>query len=107
MIRIILILFFAWITTVQAEIVNIKQRGIADNIIKCEWENQKGVPCVTIRKTIPNSNAISDKISPTTIITKKHIEENNLIDLPKVLKFVNGVNITQSGSTGQQSSVFM
>tara|TARA_Y100000034_G_scaffold103130_1_gene128448 strand:+ start:881 stop:1162 length:282 start_codon:yes stop_codon:yes gene_type:complete len=88
MIKIILILFFAWITTVQAEIVNIKERGIADDIIKCEWKNQEGVPCVTIRKTIPNSNAISDKISPTTIITKKQIEQNNLIDLPKVLNFV-------------------
>ena len=107
MIRIVLILFFAWITTVQAEIVKIEKRGIADDIIKCEWENQEGVPCVTIRKTIPNSNAISDKISPTTIITKKQIEENNLIDLPKVLRFVNGINITQSGSTGQQTSVFM
>ena len=107
MIRIILILFFVWITTTQAEIVTIEKRGIADDIIKCEWENQEGVPCVTIRKTIPNSNAISDKVSPTTIITKKQIEENNLIDLPKVLNFVNGINVTQSGSTGQQASVFM
>jgi len=107
MIRIILILFFAWITAVQAEIVKIEKRGVADDIIKCEWENQEGVPCVTIRKTIPNSNAISDKVSPTTIITKKQIEENNLIDLPKVLSFVNGINVTQSGSTGQQASVFM
>ena len=107
MIRTILILFFAWITIAQAEIVKIEKRGIADDIIKCEWENQEGVPCVTIRKTIPNSNAISDKISPTTIITKKQIEENNLIDLPKVLRFVNGVNITQSGPIGQQTSVFM
>ena len=39
MIRIILILFFAWITTVQAEIVTIEKRGVADDIIKCEWEN--------------------------------------------------------------------
>ena len=76
MIRIILILFFAWITTVQAEIVNIKERGIADDIIISEWENQEGVPCVTIRKSLPNSNAISDKVSPTTIITKKQIDNN-------------------------------
>ena len=106
MIRIILILFLVWTTTVQAEIIKVKERGVADDIIKCEWENQDGVPCVTIRKTIPNSNAISNKVSPTTIITKKQIEKNNLIDLPKVLKFVNGVNISQSGSTGQQASEF-
>ena len=57
MIRIVLILFFAWITTVQAEIVNIKERGVADDIIKCEWENQEGVPCVTINKSLPAKNA--------------------------------------------------
>ncbi len=107
MIRIILILFLVWTTTVQAEIIKVKERGVADDIIKCEWENQDGVPCVTIKKTIPNSNAISNKVSPTTIITKKQIEENNLIDLPKVLNFVNGIHLTQSGSTGQQASVFM
>ena len=60
MIRIILILFLVWTTTVQAEIIKVKERGVADDIIKCEWENQDGVPCVTIRKTIPNSNAISN-----------------------------------------------
>ena len=75
MIRIILMLFFVWTTTVQSEIVNVKERGVADDIIKCEWENQEGVPCVTIRKTIPNSNAISDKISPTSIITKNKLKK--------------------------------
>jgi len=107
MIRIILILFFVWINYGHAEIVKIEKRGVADDIIKCEWKNQEGVPCVTIRKSLPNSNAISDKVSPTTIITKKQLEENNLIDLPKVLNFVNNINVTQSGSTGQQTSVFM
>ena len=67
MIRIVLILFFAWITTVQAEIVKIEKRGIADDIIKCEWENQEGVPCETIRVTVSNTNKISEKISNKTI----------------------------------------
>ena len=70
----------------------------------CNWTDD--IPCLII-KPVTNSNAISDKVSPTTIITKKQIEQNNLIDLPKVLNFVNGINITQSGSTGQQTSVFM
>jgi len=98
MIRIILILFLVWTTTVQAEIIKVKERGVADDIIKCEWENQDGVPCVTIRKTIPNSNAISNKVSPTTIITKKQILKLNnqfiLSQLPiKIFKIIEKLNI--------------
>ena len=69
----------------------------------CRWQND--IPCAVI--SAPNSNTISNKISPTTIINKKQIEEYNLIDLPAVLKFVNGVQAVQSGPRGQQTSVFM
>tara|TARA_Y100000034_G_scaffold98569_1_gene120810 strand:- start:40 stop:150 length:111 start_codon:yes stop_codon:yes gene_type:complete len=31
-VRIVLILFFAWITTIQAEIVTVEKRGVADDI---------------------------------------------------------------------------
>ena len=91
-----------------AEIVNVEKRGIADDQIKCEWNNSEGVPCVTIYpKYTNNSNAIGDKVSPTRIITKREIEKYKLIDLPKVLNFVQGLDVTQSGPTGQQSSVFI
>jgi vitamin B12 transporter len=69
----------------------------------CRWQND--IPCTTI--SAPNSNIISNKISPTTIINRKQIEEYNLVDLPAVLKFVNGVQVVQSGPRGQQTSVFM
>jgi vitamin B12 transporter len=70
---------------------------------KCSWQND--IPCATI--SAPNSNLISNRISPTTIITKQQIEAYNLVDLPAVLKFVNGVQAVQSGPRGQQTSVFM
>ena len=106
--RIIMILFFTWLTTANAEynITTIEKRGIADDLVPCKWDNQEGVPCVTISKGINNSNRIGDKISPTFTITRAEIEENNLIDLPKVLNHIQGIDVTQSGPTGQQGSVF-
>ena len=71
---------------------------------KCDWDND--IPCVVIKPSINNSNALGDKITPTTIITKSEIDKYKLIDLPKVLNFVSSLDVTQSGPTGQQSSVF-
>jgi outer membrane cobalamin receptor len=72
----------------------------------CKWNDE--IPCVTIYpKHTNNSNALGDKITPTQTITKSEIEKYNLIDLPKVLNYVQGLDISQSGPTGQQSSVFM
>jgi vitamin B12 transporter len=89
-----LFIFLALILTTNA---------LADN--SCEWADD--TPCVVISKGINNSNAIGDKISPTIIINKSDIEKYNLTDLNKVLNHVQGVDVTQSGPTGQQSSVFL
>ena len=102
----ILLIFLAWIVTANAEIVKVEKRGVADDIIKCEWNNEQGVPCVTINKS-PNTNIVSRKINPTKIIYQTEIEKYQLTDLTKVLQFVNNVSIVQSGPTGQQSSLFM
>ena len=73
---------------------------------ECKWNDE--IPCVTIYpKYTNNSNALGDKITPTRTITKNEIQKYNLIDLPKVLNYVQGLDITQSGPTGQQSSVFI
>ena len=79
----------------------------AATLKKCEWNNQQGDPCITIKASIPNSNNISNQILPTSIITKDEIEKANLIDLPMALNFVNGLQLSQSGPTGQQTSVFL
>jgi outer membrane cobalamin receptor len=89
-----LLIFLALILTTNA---------LADN--SCEWDDD--TPCVVISKGINNSNAVGDKISPTITINKSDIEKYNLIDLNKVLNHVQGVDVTQSGPTGQQSSVFL
>ena len=93
MIRLILMLILVWTSTVQA-----KNKD-------CGWEND--TPCVVIYpKYKTNSNALGDKVSPTTTITKSEIEKYGLIDLPKALTYIQGIDVTQSGSTGQQGSVF-
>ena len=78
---------------------------LCTNAYACNWKDE--VPCVVISKTLNNSNALGDKITPTSTITKKQIEKYNLIDLPKVLNFIQGLDISQSGPTGQQGSVFI
>ena len=47
--------------------------GNASTFKKCEWDNQKGDPCITIKASVPNSNDISNKILPTIIITRDQI----------------------------------
>ena len=88
-----LVIFLALIFTSHAQAIN-----------DCDWDNE--TPCVVISKGINNSNQIGDKISPTIIIKKSDIEKYNLIDLNKVLNHIQGVDVSQSGPTGQQSSVF-
>ena len=73
---------------------------------KCEWNNE--TPCLTIAKgKLGNSNQLGDKITPTSIITKSDMERHNLIDLPSVLNFTQGMDVTQSGPTGQQGTIFL
>ena len=74
--RILMILFFAWLTSANAEynFTTVEKRGIADDIVPCQWDNQEGVPCITISKGINNSNRIGDKISPTFTITSAEIK---------------------------------
>ena len=101
-------IFLAWFSTANAEmeIVKVEKRGVADDLITCEWNNKEGVPCVTITLPISNSNKISEKISAKTIITKQEIEANNIKDLKSVMAHVNNVMAVQSGPTGQQTSIF-
>ncbi len=79
---------------------------LADDIptTDCNWTDDP--PCIVIPVGV-NSNAIDKNISPTYKITKKTIQQHNLIDLPSVLNFVQGLDVTQSGPTGQQSSLFL
>jgi len=72
----------------------------------CDWNNE--TPCVSIAKgKLGNSNQLGDRITATSIITKSDMERYNLIDLPSVLNFTQGMDVTQSGPTGQQGTIFL
>jgi len=72
----------------------------------CDWNNE--TPCLTIAKgKLGNSNHLGDRITPTSVITKSDMERYNLIDLPSVLNFTQGMDVTQSGPTGQQGTIFL
>ena len=77
----------------------------AEEVSDCNWSDNP--PCLHINVPLGNSNLVGDQISPTYKISKQEIQKYNLIDLPKVLNFVQGSDVTQSGPTGQQSSVFL
>ncbi len=77
----------------------------AEEVSDCNWSDNP--PCLHIKVPLGNSNLTGDQISPTYKISKQEIQKYNLIDLPKVLNFVQGLDVTQSGPTGQQSSVFL
>ena len=75
-------------------------------IKECKWNDKKNVPCVTIIKPTPNTSIISEIGVRKNIITAKEINDYGAIDVNDVLKMVSGINLTQSGPRGQQTSVF-
>ena len=76
---------------------------VAKEPLDCSWDDDP--PCVLI--PITNSNVIGDNATPTYKIDKQTIQKHNLIDLPSVLNFVQGMDVSQSGPTGQQASMFL
>ena len=77
----------------------------AQNLENCEWNNKKGVPCITVSKTT-NSSAYSKQGINKQIISKQDIINYGAIDAVDVLKFVSGLDVFQSGPKGQSTSIF-
>ncbi len=73
----------------------------------CTWDNKKNSPCVEIITNLPNTSKYTKGALNRIIINKKKIEESGAIDLVELLQTVPDINITQSGPTGQQASMFM
>ena len=76
-----------------------------DQYSKCTWANNS-TPCVKITKKLNNTSKNNYKLINKHIITKKKIDEIGATDLVDVLKTVPNINLTQSGPSGQQTSVF-
>ena len=72
---------------------------------QCEWDNNKGIPCINISKT-SNSSAYSKKGINKIIITKQDIINSSAIDINDVLKLIPGLDVFQSGGRGQSTSIF-
>ena len=103
----ILLLFH---TGSQAEVVlsKVEKRGVADDLIKCEWENEEGVPCITITTYIlRDPNVLTTASMSVDYVSKYVLENTNTVDTVQAIARVTGLNVVQSGSTGQQTSVFM
>jgi len=71
----------------------------------CEWNNEDGIPCITIRST-PNTSAYSREGVIKKVITKENITNLGAIDSKDALKLIPGLDVFQSGTIGQQTSIF-
>ena len=72
----------------------------------CEWDNKDGVPCIEITKPIPNTSGFSKVGLKSYIITSKEIKEYGVTDINEIMEMIPGINLTQSGPAGQQTSLF-
>ena len=77
----------------------------AENLKNCEWKNNEGKPCLTIKKT-PNSSIYSEIGINKQIITKQDIIDSGAIDSNDILNLVSGLDVFQSGPKGQSTSIF-
>jgi len=103
-IRILIILSFSANSLFAVETVitgNTKQ-----NSVRCEWDNRNGLPCLKITKPIPNTSEFSKIGLKGYIITSREIKESGASDINEVLEMIPGINLTQSGPKGQQTSIF-
>ena len=77
----------------------------AQALENCQWNNQKGIPCITVKKT-PNSSIFNQQGISKIVITKQDIINSGAIDTNDVLKLIPGLDVFQSGQMGQQTSIF-
>ena len=78
----------------------------AFGIEKCKWNNDKGIPCITVSKTT-NTSSFSSKGVKKIIISKQDIENSGAIDVKTILDMVPGLDLKQNGQSGQSTSLFM
>ena len=70
----------------------------------CNFNNKN--PCLLISKT-PNSSKISEKNVEKFIISKQYINNSGAVDSVDILNSISGLDVFQSGSKGQTTSVFL
>ena len=88
---------------------SLSQNTLSSDLKKfeCTWDNKKNSPCIEIITNLPNTSKYTKRALNRIVINKKKIEDTGAIDLVQLLQTVPDINITQSGPTGQQASMFM
>ncbi len=77
----------------------------AESLPNCKWDNRNGTPCINITKT-NNTSKISETGINKKIITKQDIEKSGVTSVNDLLKTISGLDVYQSGPSGQTSSIF-
>lgn len=77
----------------------------AEVIEKCTWDNRVGTPCLIISKT-PNTSEYSSDGVNKIVITKQDMINAGASDINDVLKLIPGLDVFQSGTKGQTTSIF-
>ena len=78
----------------------------AYSLEKCEWDNRKGTPCITLTKT-PNTSYLNTDSINKKIFTKSMILESGSKSTIDLIKYVSGVDYYQNGPTGQTGAIFI
>ena len=78
----------------------------AEELKKCEWNNSKGKPCLTIFSA-PNTSSISEAGLGKIVITKQQIIDYGYTDVRSALESVVGLDVYSDGPRGQKTSIFM
>ena len=73
---------------------------------KCEWDNKKGIPCLTVTKT-PNTSFLNGDSINKKIYTKEMILDSGAKSTIDLIKYVSGVDYYQNGPTGQTGAIFI
>jgi len=80
----------------------------ADHSAKHTCEQLEYAPCITISKYILRDPSVLTTASMSVDYVDQYtIENTNTIDTVQAISRVTGLNVVQSGPTGQQTSVFM
>ncbi len=87
-------------------ILFLKSISISQALENCKWNNEKGIPCITINKT-PNTSPYNTEGINKIVFSKNEIINSGSTSTLDLLKKVSGIDYYQSGQKGQQAGIFM
>lgn len=81
---------------------------LAEESSKCVWKDNESYPCITITKfVLRDPSVLTTESMSVDYIDQYTIENTNIIDTVQAISKITGLNVVQSGPSGQQTSVFM